>query len=90
MSQNDPTPITVTTHIVAPEKSVIFALLLTFFFGPLGLLYATVGGGIFMIIVAMIVGTVTLGVGALITWPVAMVWAVFAALASKHKPSTTA
>lgn len=74
-----------TTIIVAkPEKSVLAAFFLTVLFGPLGLLYATVGGGIFMIIVAMIVGAVTFGLGALITWPVAIIWGVLAALASKR------
>lgn len=78
------TPTTTTIIIAQPEKSVIAAFLLTLLFGPLGLLYATIGGVIFLIIVAMILGTVTLGIGALITWPIAMIWAVIAALASKR------
>ncbi|MBJ3764611.1 hypothetical protein ILP92_17905 [Maribius pontilimi] len=80
-----------TTIIVAkPEKSVLAAFFLTVLFGPLGLLYATVGGGIFMIIVAMIVGAITFGLGALITWPVAVIWGVLAALASKRgRPKAT-
>lgn len=69
------------------EKSVIAAFLLAFFFGPLGLLYATIGGGIVMIIVAFIVGIVTFGFGALITWPIAVIWAVIAAMRSKAKPT---
>ncbi|ETX13634.1 hypothetical protein OCH239_09370 [Roseivivax halodurans JCM 10272] len=80
-------PQNTTTIIVArQEKSVIAAFLLTFLFGPLGLLYATIGGGIFLIIVAMIIGAATLGIGALLTWPIAMIWAVLAARASKRDP----
>lgn len=78
------TPTTTTIIVAKTEKSVVAAFLLTFLFGPLGLLYATVGGGISMIIVALILGAVTLGLGALITWPVAMIWGVVAALASKR------
>ena len=79
-----------TTVVVAkPEKSVLAAFFLTFLFGPLGLLYASVGGGIFMIIVAIILGAVTLGLGFLITWPVAMIWGVLAASASKRKPTAS-
>lgn len=79
-----------TVIIVAKqEKSVVAAFLLTFLFGPLGLLYATITGGIIMIIAALILGAVTLGFGVLITWPAAMIWAVIAALASKSgEPKT--
>ncbi|WP_294160218.1 hypothetical protein [uncultured Selenomonas sp.] len=54
------------------------AILLTVLFGPLGLLYSTVKGGIIMIVVAFVVGFLTLGFGALITWPVAIVWSYIA------------
>jgi phage-related minor tail protein len=77
------------TVVAKPEKSVLAAFFLTLLFGPLGLLYASVGGGIFMIIVAIILGFVTLGLGVLITWPAAMIWGVLAALASKRTPSTS-
>lgn len=84
------TSTTTNVIVVKPEKSVMAAFFLTFLFGPLGLLYATIGGGIFMIIVAIIVGVVTFGLGALVTWPVAMIWGVLAALASKRKPTGSA
>jgi len=76
-----------TVIVAKPEKSVVAAFFLTFLFGPLGLLYGTVGGGIVMIILAMILGAVTFGLGILITWPVAMIWGVAAALASKRRPA---
>lgn len=44
-----------TTFIVnAPVKSVAVSILLTIFFGGLGLLYSTVKGGVVMVIVELI------------------------------------
>lgn len=73
-----------TTIVVAkPEKSVTAAFLLTFLFGPLGLLYASIGGGIFMIICAVIIIPLSMGLGFLIIWPTSMIWGVIAAIGSK-------
>jgi hypothetical protein len=78
------TETTNTTVIVTKtEKSTIAAFFLTFLFGPIGLLYATIGGGIFMIIIAVILVPMTVGLGVLVVWPVSMIWGVVAALASK-------
>lgn len=81
-----------TTIIVnaKPEKSVVAAFFLTLLLGPLGLLYATITGGIIMIILAIIIGAVTFGFGSLVTWPVAIVWGVIAAAASKKGQPKTA
>jgi hypothetical protein len=68
-----------TVVMVAPTKSVGVALLLTILFGPLGLFYATVTGGVVMLLVSFIVGLVTLGFGLLITWPICVVWSAIAA-----------
>ena len=70
-----------TVVIVGKQKRVGVAFLLAFLFGPLGLLYASVVGGIVMIIVSGLVAIVTLGFGLLITWPVCIIWA---ALATKN------
>lgn len=80
-----------TTRIVTakPEKSVIAAFFLTFIFGPLGLLYATVGGGIFLIICAMIIVPLTGGLAIILLWPASMIWAVIAAMVSKSGTETT-
>lgn len=40
--------------INAPRKSVFVAFLLTFFFGPLGMFYSTVGGAIFMLLISIV------------------------------------
>jgi len=45
------------------DKSVGAALVLTFFFGPLGLFYITVLGAVIMTVVAIIVAILTVGIG---------------------------
>ena len=65
--------------IVGKAKSVGMAFLLAFFFGPLGLLYSSVTGGIVMFLVNVVVGILTLGFGLFITWPICCIWAIVAA-----------
>lgn len=77
-NQNTPNIIVAKT-----PKSAIAAFFLTFLFGPLGLLYASIGGGIFLIICAVILMPLTGGLAALFIWPVAIVWGVIAASLSK-------
>ena len=64
--------------IVRTEKSMGVTILLTIFFGPLGMFYSTVTGAIVMMIVSVLVAIVTLGFGLLITWPVCIIWAAVA------------
>jgi hypothetical protein len=66
------------TVLVQP-KSVALALVLTFFFGPLGLFYSSVTGGIVMLIASVVIGATTLGFGLWLTWPACMVWGAIAA-----------
>jgi len=54
------------------------ALALTFFFGPLGLLYASVLGAIIMIVLTIIIGILTLGIGFILGWIGSMIWAAVA------------
>ncbi len=63
-----------TTTIVINQKSMGLALLLSFIFGPLGMLYSTIMGGIIMFIVAIPVVLFTGGIGLLLTIPLGMVW----------------
>lgn len=65
--------------IVKAPKSVGVAVALTFFFGPLGLLYSTVIGGVIMLAVSVVVGVLTLGIGLLVTHPICIIWGVVAA-----------
>ena len=64
--------------ITKSPKSMGISLLLTFLFGPLGMFYSTVAGAIVMIIINIIVGIFTMGVGFLITWPFQLIWAAIA------------
>lgn len=73
-----------TTIIVAKtKKSVLAAFLLAFMFGPLGLLYASIGGGVFLIIIGTIVVPLKAGLAIFILWPIAMLWGILS-LCSTH------
>ena len=61
------------------RKSVILALVLTFFFGPIGMLYSTVVGAIVMAVLYVVIGIPTLGWGLAVLHPIAIVWGVWAA-----------
>lgn len=60
--------------MIAP-KSMPLALILTFFFGPLGLLYANVRDGLILICISIAVAFLTLGFGLIFVWIGSMVWA---------------
>jgi hypothetical protein len=81
-----PQPIYVTQQVQiaspyagGPRKSVGVALLLAFLFGPLGLFYASVTGGIVMLIVSVVLALMTYGISILLTLPICMIWAAVAA-----------
>jgi|BioPla2DNA2_1021312.scaffolds.fasta_scaffold27576_3 hypothetical protein len=76
--ENQPVASRPQTVIALAPKSMGIALLLTFFFGSIGMLYATITGAIIMIIIELIVGIFTLGFGLLITHPICMVWSAIA------------
>ena len=85
MTDNTPNTNSHTTNIIIakPEKSVIATFFLTLLFGPLGLLYASIGGGIFMTICAIILVPITGGLAAILIWPITIIWGVIAAMTSK-------
>ena len=64
---------------VGSSKSVGVAVLLAFFFGPLGMLYSTILGAAVMFFVNLVVGIPTYGFGLLLTWPGCVIWAAIAA-----------
>lgn len=71
--------------VVMPTKSVGISILLTFLFGPLGMLYSTILGALVMFVVSVIVAIVTLGLGLLITWPISIIWGAMAASAHNRR-----
>lgn len=67
-----------TVVVMKSSKSTGVAIILALLFGPLGLLYASVKGGIIMFFATGILAFFTLGIGLLICWPACVVWAAVA------------
>lgn len=61
------------------SRSPVLAFILALFFGPLGMLYATVPGAIVMFFVHLAALVLTAGLGLLLTVPAGAVWAAVAA-----------
>ncbi|MFC6591845.1 hypothetical protein ACFP81_07365 [Deinococcus lacus] len=59
---------------VPGEKNLVLGLILTFLFGPLGMLYATIVGALVMLVLGGIVGFLTAGLGLILIWPLQMFW----------------
>lgn len=68
-----------TTTVIVKHKSVGLAFLLAFFFGPLGLLYASILGGVIMFFASLILFFLIPIVGAILCWIVCIIWAIIAA-----------
>jgi len=64
--------------VYVPQKSIILSLVLTFFFGPLGMLYSTVIGALIMLVAYVVIGILTLGWGIAVLHPIAMIWGAWA------------
>jgi hypothetical protein len=64
--------------VVTPTKSMGISIILTVIFGPLGMFYSTIWGGIIMIVISAVVGLITLGYGVIVTWPICIIWAAIA------------
>jgi uncharacterized integral membrane protein len=79
-----------TIVIVSKPKSVGVAFALAFLFGPLGLLYASIVGGIVMFILGIIISIVTLGFGLIFVWIACIIWAIVASNNANNKISSTA
>lgn len=67
-----------TIIVVNKQKSAAIAILLTIFFGPLGLLYSSVIGGVVMIILGLVIGLITFGIGLVVVWVGSIIWAAVA------------
>lgn len=75
----------VQTVVTLPTKSVAVALVLAGLFGPLGMLYSTILGGIVMGLISIVVGIITVGFGLVVVWPICVLWAVIAANSHNKK-----
>lgn len=85
MSDNNISNNPVQTVVAVSTKSVGISLLLTFIFGSVGMFYSTVMGAIIMLVIEVIVGISTLGLGLLITHPICMIWGALAANSYNNK-----
>lgn len=63
----------VTVTLVEGRKSLGLALVLSFLFGPLGVLYVSALWGVLMIVLGAIVGALSFGIGPLLNWPLSMI-----------------
>ncbi|MFZ1704887.1 MAG: DUF4339 domain-containing protein [Saprospiraceae bacterium] len=78
---NYQTPLSTQQTIIisgSEKKSLGLAVVLSLIFGPLGLLYSSVTGGVIMFFVSIFIGLITLGFGIVISWLVCVVWSVVA------------
>jgi len=66
------------TVYIKSTKSMGVTILLTILFGPLGMFYSTILGGIIMLTLSVIVAIFTLGFGLIFTWPICIIWAAVA------------
>ena len=64
--------------IAQSPKNMGIALVLAFLFGPLGLFYSTVKGGLIMVGIAFLVAILTLGIGLPLVWIPCVIWAYIA------------
>jgi hypothetical protein len=61
------------------DKSVPLAVVLTLFFGPLGLFYVSAWGAVSLVVLAAVAVVPTMGFVLIFVWPASIVWAVVAA-----------
>jgi hypothetical protein len=61
------------------DKSVMLAVLLTLFLGPLGLFYVSAWGAVTLIVLAAAGVVPTMGFVLIFVWPASIVWAALAA-----------
>ena len=76
-----------TVVVMGNKKSAGLAFLLAFLFGPLGLLYASVVGGLVMICVGIIIFFLTAGLGEIFVWIVCIIWAIVAVNNENNNPA---
>lgn len=66
-----------TDHPLPPRKpvNVRTAVLLALIFGPLGLFYTSIAGGLFCLFLLIVLGLFTVGIGIIPVWGVSVLWA---------------
>jgi hypothetical protein len=64
--------------VAAESRSEEVALLLVVLFGPVGLLYTSVRGGVALTVLALVGALLTMGFAPLAVWPVCILWVLIA------------
>lgn len=67
-------PQTAKPVVVVAPKSMGISVMLTFLFGPLGMLYSTIPGALVMMVASGIALVITAGLGLIVTWPICILW----------------
>ncbi len=80
-----------TDHPLPPRSpiNVRTAVLLAVIFGPLGLFYTSIAGGLFCLFLLIVLGLFTVGIGILPVWMVSVLWAYVAATHSHRDAGET-
>jgi hypothetical protein len=78
-----------TDHPLPPRqpKDVRTAVLLAVLLGPLGLMYASIGGGLFTLFLMIVLGVFTVGIGVIPVWLLSVLWAYLSASHSRSADS---
>jgi hypothetical protein len=84
-TQTQPQTAHTTIVVVSKPKSTGVAFLLAFLFGPLGLLYASIAGGIIMFFIALLSFFILPVIGAVLVWIGCIIWAIVAAQNANSK-----
>jgi hypothetical protein len=66
-------------------KNVGLAIALTFFFGPIGMLYSTIVGALTMFVLNVGALLLTAGLGLIVTWPIGIVWSALATMSHNKR-----
>jgi hypothetical protein len=66
------------TALTRNRKNITAAFFLALFLGPVGLLYASIWGGLLLILAALMLLPLTTGMAAFAIWPLSVLWALVA------------
>jgi hypothetical protein len=79
-----------TDHPLPPTrpKDVRTSVLLALLLGPLGLMYTSIGGGLFALFLMIVLGLFTVGIGVVPVWLLCVLWAYLSASHSRQLAET--
>ena len=79
-------PVQVIVHApIGAEKNVGVAIILAVLFGPLGLLYSSVLGGVLLFLISLVLVPITLGLAIPVIWVLCILDAILASVSHNSK-----